>query len=114
MKHSRNKNVQDVVEYKVRKLAEMMKRNLGRCVLFTGAGISTSAGIPDFRGPKGVWTLKAKGKHAVSKVDASKANPTPTHMACKALLDCGIVSHVVSQNVDGIHRRSGMAEEQIR
>ncbi|XP_065184131.1 NAD-dependent protein deacetylase sirtuin-7-like [Sycon ciliatum] len=81
-------------------------------VVYTGAGISTAAAIPDYRGPNGVYTLAAKGQ-AVSPCDLTAANPTLTHMVLVALLKTGRVKHIVSQNCDGLHRRSGVVQEQI-
>jgi len=83
-------------------------------IVFTGAGISTSAGIADFRGPTGVWTLRAAGLASqIQSVSTLTAIPTPTHMALVALQDAGILKHLVSQNCDGLHRRSGIRKEMI-
>lgn len=78
-------------------------------VVFTGAGVSTSAGIADFRGPQGAWTLMAQGReHDLRSVDTLEAIPTPTHMALVELQNRGVLKYLVSQNCDGLHRRSGI------
>ena len=85
-----------------------------RVVVFTGAGVSTAAGIADYRGPDGVWTLSAKGEqHKIKSIDMMKAVPTLTHMALVKLLEQGSVRHLISQNVDGLHRKSGVRKSDI-
>jgi NAD-dependent SIR2 family protein deacetylase len=84
-------------------------------IAFTGAGVSTSAGIPDFRGPEGAWTLRAQGRQLDFKANTTlQAIPTPTHMALVELQDRGLLRYLVSQNCDGLHRRSGMLPVSLR
>ncbi|KAG6551415.1 hypothetical protein Mapa_007061 [Marchantia paleacea] len=101
----------DIVREKARELANMI-RTSKYAVVYTGAGLSTAAGIPDFRGPSGVWTLRAKGRQ-LSEPDFSKVQPTFSHIALKRLLDAGQIKHVVSQNIDGLHMRSGVPAENL-
>lgn len=66
------------------------------------------SGIPDFRGPKGVWTLEKQGKKVETDVTFGDARPTLTHMALVELVRAGVVNYVISQNVDGLHLMSGL------
>jgi len=82
-------------------------------VIYTGAGISTSAELPDYRGPNGMWTLADKGLQQLSDVDVGQAKPTFCHMAVVSLLKAGILKYLVSTNTDGLHVRSGFPREQL-
>ena len=77
-------------------------------VAFTGAGISTSAGIPDFRGPNGVWTKQRRGEPLPkASIPFEHARPSLTHQTLLALQRTGKLKYLVSQNVDSLHLRSG-------
>jgi len=76
-------------------------------VVFTGAGISTESGLPDFRGPDGIWTRQAKGL-PTERRDFSSAEPNAGHLAIVELQKLGKLSFLISQNVDNIHLRSGI------
>ncbi|XP_072938180.1 NAD-dependent protein deacetylase Sirt6 [Epargyreus clarus] len=82
-------------------------------VVHTGAGISTSAGIPDFRGPNGVWTLEKEGKKPTTNISFGDAKPTKTHMILKKLVEDGKVHYIVSQNIDGLHLKSGLPRKYL-
>ena len=79
-------------------------------VFFTGAGISTESGLPDFRGPDGVWTRRDRGEGPV-KFDWKDASPNPSHMAMAELQEMGRMAFLISQNVDNLHLASGIRPE---
>jgi NAD-dependent deacetylase len=101
-------------------------RDARQIVVLTGAGISTESGIPDFRGPSGVWTKdpaaerRANIAYYVANADARKqawrdrverplwdAEPNAGHRALAELEQCADLHTLVTQNVDGLHQRAG-------
>ncbi|RLC72032.1 MAG: NAD-dependent deacetylase [Chloroflexi bacterium] len=79
-------------------------------VVFTGAGISTESGLPDFRGPDGIWTRQAKGLPPKTR-DFASVEPNAGHMAIVELQKLGKLGFLISQNVDNLHLRSGIRPE---
>lgn len=102
-----------LLQDKIEQLARLIQQSK-HLVVFTGAGISTSCGIPDFRGPKGIWTLQREGKPLPeASLPFHRAMPGMTHMALVELEKAGILKFVISQNVDGLHLRSGIPREKL-
>jgi NAD-dependent deacetylase len=101
-----------------------------RAVVFTGAGISTESGIPDFRSPGGIWTQMApiyfddflssdaarretwRRRFAMEK-EFGAARPNRGHRAVAELVRRGPVSSVITQNIDGLHQASGVPDERV-
>jgi NAD-dependent SIR2 family protein deacetylase len=81
-------------------------------VAFTGAGISTDSGIPDFRGPQGVWTRRDAGLPAPRwRVPPGMVEPNTSHLALVELQRLGKLHFLITQNTDNLHRRSGIPPE---
>jgi NAD-dependent deacetylase len=104
-------------------LAELL-RAAGRCVALTGAGVSTESGIPDFRSPTGIWARhdpreyatieafeedpeKVWSLYALRYRALTEAEPNEAHLALAELERRGIVSTVITQNIDLLHERAG-------
>jgi NAD-dependent deacetylase len=103
-----------------------------RITALTGAGMSTSAGIPDFRGPNGVWT-KNPAAQRLSDIDsyvsdpevrrlawqsrathpAWDAVPSAAHRAFVDLHESGRLGAVLTQNIDELHQRAGLPRERV-
>ncbi len=98
--------------------------------LFTGAGVSTGSGIPDFRGPNGVWKRRlpvyyhdfmsseaARVEHWDYKLEGwssfRDAIPNPAHAACVDLERAGRLELLLTQNIDGLHQRAGVSRERL-
>jgi len=79
-------------------------------VVFTGAGISTESGLPDFRGPDGVWTRQERGLPPKPR-PFSSAEPNAGHLAIVELQKLGKLGFLISQNIDNLHLRSGIRPE---
>ena len=78
-------------------------------VAFTGAGISTDSGIPDFRGPDGVWTRRDAGLPAPRwRVPPAQVKPNASHLALVALQELRKLQCLITQNTDNLHRESGI------
>jgi len=79
-----------------------------RLVVFTGAGISTGSGLPDYRGPDGVWTRRDKGLPPPKSPPWDQVKPNPNHYIIVELMNTGKLNYLISQNVDGLHAKSGI------
>ncbi|MCP5368526.1 MAG: NAD-dependent deacetylase [Hyphomicrobiales bacterium] len=101
-----------------------------RGVVFTGAGISTESGIPDFRSPGGVWDRykpidfqdfvaseearrESWRRKFATDATISAARPNAGHRAVARLLETGRFPAVITQNIDGLHQASGIAAERV-
>ncbi len=107
-----------------------MLRAAGRAVIFTGAGISTESGIPDFRSPGGIWTKMApidfrdfvasaemrreawRRRFAMEET-FSTVKPNAGHRAVAELVSRGMVTHIITQNIDNLHQDSGVPDEKV-
>jgi NAD-dependent SIR2 family protein deacetylase len=93
-------------DQRIKTLAQWMFESK-HMVVFTGAGISTESGLPDFRGPDGIWTRQAKGLPTPMR-DWTSVEPNVGHMAIVELQELGKLSFLISQNVDNLHLQSGI------
>jgi len=103
--------------------AELL-RGAKRAWALTGAGVSTASGIPDFRGPQGLW--RKYNPEEVSTIEGfhrnpqafyafwlwrfhnmAQAKPNPVHKLLAALEEKGILQGIITQNIDGLHQRAG-------
>jgi len=113
----------------ITELARLIER-ARQAVVFTGAGISTESGIPDFRSPGGIWTKMApidfsdflaseearretwRRRFAAEDMWRS-AQPNRGHRAVAELVNRGTAGAVITQNIDGLHQASGVPAEQV-
>ncbi|TDI92095.1 MAG: hypothetical protein E2O77_05490 [Caldithrix sp.] len=112
-----------------KKLVEFLRKS-SQIMIFTGAGISTGSGIPDYRGPQGVWTRRqpvyyqdfmtsetARVEYWDYKLEGwesfRNAQPNVVHQACFELEKANKLCMVVTQNIDGLHSRAGTSLEKL-
>lgn len=109
-------------------------RRARRILVYTGAGCSTESGIPDFRGPQGLWTRVDPDDFTIDRFlaspevrvrswkmhqegalwgDRADIRPNRAHLALTALWDRGRLSGIVTQNVDGLHQAAGSPEHAV-
>jgi len=119
-----------VLDTKIRAVAEMISVS-DRIVVFTGAGVSTESGIPDFRSPGGIWskfdpddftiqkfltskeTRKKQWKLLVEGGLFSNVNPNQAHYAIAELEKIGKLDCVITQNIDDLHQKAGTSPDKV-
>ncbi len=113
----------------VREYAEEMLRELrgvGSAVVLTGAGVSTASGIPDFRGPGGIYSKVSPEVFDIDSFmshperyyriereilrEALDVKPNVTHILIAKLEKMGLIEAVITQNIDGLHRKAGSSK----
>ena len=114
---------------KIAQIATKIKEG-GKNVVFTGAGISTESGIPDYRSQGGIWDKfrPVYFDEFMSSKDArveywrrweelyqgiTQAVPNPAHISLARLNELGLLQAVITQNIDGLHQASGVPDEKI-
>ena len=102
----------------------------GKNIIFTGAGISTESGIPDYRSKGGLWDkfrpvyfdefmsskesrIEYWRRKSELYHDIDQAKPNKAHLAVKALYDMGLIESVITQNIDGLHQEAGLPDEKV-
>jgi NAD-dependent deacetylase len=102
----------------------------GKNIFFTGAGISTESGIPDYRSKGGIWdkfrpvyydefmsSKKARIEYWRRKSelfhDLAQAKPNHAHMSILKLYEMGLLESVITQNIDGLHQESGLPDGKV-
>lgn len=115
----------------IEQLAELVS-GARRLVAFTGAGVSTESGIPDFRSPGGIWDRFDPNEFTYQNFTASeagrkrywelgrqtypvirRAEPNPAHHALVTLWRTGRLDCVITQNIDNLHQRAGLPPERV-
>lgn len=87
--------------------------NSKNLIVFTGAGISTDSGLPDFRGPDGVWTRRDAGLPPPKSLPWDQVKPNQGHYVIVEMMEMGLLDYLISQNVDGLHAKSGIPFEKL-
>jgi NAD-dependent deacetylase len=102
----------------------------GKNIVFTGAGVSTESGIPDYRSKGGIWdryrpvyfdefmsSKEARIEYWKEKSelypDLKKAKPNPAHTSIAQLYELGLIEAIITQNIDGLHQKAGLPDEKV-
>jgi NAD-dependent deacetylase len=114
----------------IERLAQLIMESR-RLIVFTGAGVSTESGIPDFRSPGGIWskydpedfTIQKflsgqEARKTIWKMSAesgllTEAEPNPAHYAIAGLCRMGKLDCVITQNIDNLHQKAGVPEDKV-
>jgi NAD-dependent deacetylase len=113
----------------IERAAELVRRS-SRIVVFTGAGVSTESGIPDFRSPGGIWdryqpvefadflnSRDARERYWIRSRETypvlAAAQPNQAHLAIARLEEMGKLDCVITQNVDGLHQKAGNSPKKV-
>jgi len=114
----------------IKRLAQLIIES-EKVIVFTGAGISTESGIPDFRGPGGIWSRydpedftiqkflnSPAARKTIWKMSAesgllTEAEPNPAHYAIAELYQLGKLDCVITQNIDNLHQKAGVPEDRV-
>jgi len=121
----------EIIEQQIEEVADLVLES-ERIIVFTGAGVSTESGIPDFRGPGGIWSKydpedftierflsdrRARKMHwdllTGGELMITEAQPNPAHYAIAELEKMGKLFGVITQNIDGLHQKAGVSEDMV-
>lgn len=121
----------NLIERQIEQVASLVSE-AKKIIVFTGAGVSTESGIPDFRGPDGLWSRYDPDDFTIEKFVSDRgvrvkhwqfltgkefitgdARPNPAHYAIADLLSTGKLYGIITQNVDGLHQKAGVPEEMV-
>ena len=117
------------MEERITQIAEKLTES-NENLFFTGAGISTESGIPDYRSQGGIWdkfrpvyfdefmsSREAREEYWRQKEtfyqDLVQAQPNAAHRAIAELYELGLVTGVITQNIDGLHQAAGMPDDMV-
>jgi len=121
----------EMIEQQIQAVADMVA-DADKVLVFTGAGVSTESGIPDFRGADGIWKKYDPEDFTIQKflsdkrarklqwellsggeLSMTRIQPNPAHYAITELEKMGKLYGVVTQNVDGLHQKAGVSEDRV-
>jgi len=131
MLDAKGEDTMERIEEQIEQAANLVVESQ-RIIVFTGAGVSTESGIPDFRSPGGIWSRydpddftiqkflsdkRARKRHwdllMGGELMITRAEPNPAHYAIAELEKMGKLYGVITQNVDGLHQKAGVSRDKV-